>query len=66
MQGTDSILDQVLAYIQRHPGVRASEINRALELDFSWKWRLMLLERSLVRCEQDGPAVRYFAVILSD
>ena len=66
MQCTDSILDQVLAYIQRHPGVRACEINRALELDFSWKWRLQLLERSLVRCEQDGPAVRYFPVILPD
>lgn len=66
MQGRDSILDQILTFIQRHPGVRACEINRALELDFSWKWRLQLLERSLVRCEQDGSAVRYFAVILPD
>ena len=66
MQGTESELDRVLAYIKRHPGARACEINRALELDFSWKWRLILLERSLVYCEQDGPAVRYFPVTLPD
>ena len=66
MNTTKSNLYKILAYIQRHPGVRASEINRALELDFSWKLRLILLQRSLVRRVQDGSAVRYFPVVLPD
>lgn len=55
-------LYRMLAIINRHPGIRASEINRALNLKYSWKLRLALLKRHLVRKEIDGSAVRYFPV----
>lgn len=53
-------LFKMLAIIHRHPGIRASEINRALNLKHSWKLRLDLLRRHLVRKEVDGTAIRYF------
>lgn len=58
-------LYKMLAIIHRHPGIRACEINRALDLKYSWKLRLALLKRSLVRAENDGSAVRYFPVVHS-
>ncbi len=58
-------LYQMLAIIHRHPGIRACEINRALQLKHSWKLRLALLRRQLVRAEEDGSAIRYFPVVPS-
>ena len=58
-------LSKMLAIIRRNPGIRASEINRALKLEFSWNLRLALLERELVRVEDDGSAIRYFPVLTS-
>ncbi len=57
---TEVKLYRMLTVIRRHPGIRASEINRKLHLQHSWKLRLVLLRRSLVRKENDGMAVRYF------
>ena len=59
---TEAKLYRMLAIINQHPGIRASEINRALKLKHSWKLRLALLQRSLVRKVEDGSAVRYFPV----
>ena len=61
MKTFETRLDQLLDYIRRNPGVHACDINRALGLDFSWKLRLALLDRRLVRRQIDGSAVRYFA-----
>ncbi len=61
----DAKLNRMLAIIDRYPGIRASEINRALQLQFSWNLRLALLERDLVRIEDDGSAIRYFPVLSS-
>ena len=58
-------LHKMLTIIRRYPGIRASEITRALQLRFSWNLRLMLLERDLVRIEDDGSTVRYFPVLSS-
>ncbi len=58
-------LHKMLAIIHAYPGIRASEINRALQLRFSWNLRLALLERELVRIEDDGSAIRYFPVLSS-
>ena len=55
-------LYKMLAIIHRCPGIRACEINRELQLKFSWNLRLALLERELVRAEDDGSAIRYFPV----
>lgn len=55
-------LYKMLAIIERQPGIRASEINRELKLRYSWKLRLALLSRQLVRQEEDGSAIRYFPV----
>ena len=56
-------LYKLLAIIHRHPGIRASEINRALHLQHSWKLRLALLKRQLVRSEEDGSGIRYFPIV---
>ena len=53
----------MLAIIQRYPGLRACEINRVLDLRFSWKLRLALINRCLVRTENDGSFVRYFPAV---
>ncbi len=55
-------LYKMLAVIHSNPGIRASEINRALQLQHSWKLRLALIKRQLVRTEQDGSAIRYFPI----
>ncbi len=65
LKSMEAQLYKILAIIQRHPGIRASEINRALQLQFSWKLRLALLRRELVRIEEDGSAIRYFPVVFS-
>lgn len=62
MDSREAKLFKMLAIINRHPGIRASEINRALNLKYSWKLRLALLKRHLVRKEVDGSAIRYFPV----
>ena len=53
----------MLAVIHRYPGLRACEINRVLKLRFSWKLRLALIDRCLVRTEHDGSFVRYFPAL---
>ena len=65
LETREAKLYRMLAIIHRHPGIRASEINRALEMQFSWKLRLALLRRHLVRTEDDGSAIRYFPVVTS-
>ena len=63
LETTEAELNKMLAIIHRHPGIRASEINRALQLQYSWKLRLALLKRQLVRTEEDGSAIRYFPIV---
>ncbi len=63
---TEVKLYRMLTVIRRHPGIRASELNRRLHLQHSWKLRLTLLRRSLVRKESDGSVVRYFPASLFD
>lgn len=65
LNAKEAKLHKMLAIIHRYPGIRASEINRALQLRFSWNLRLLLLERDLVRIEDDGSTVRYFPVLAS-
>ncbi len=61
MKTFENRLYQMLDFIHRNPGVHACDINRALDLDFSWKLRLALLDRRLVRRQVDGSSIRYFA-----
>ncbi len=63
---TEVKLYRMLSVIRQHPGIRASEINRELQIQHSWKLRLALLRRSLVRQESDGSMVRYFPVSVQD
>jgi hypothetical protein len=53
---------KVLAVIKAHPGIRPSEINRLLNLEQSDSPRAALIKRGLIRKEQDGSAMRYYAV----
>jgi predicted DNA-binding transcriptional regulator len=54
-------LQKVLALIEKHPGIRPSEINRSLDLAQSDGLRATLMRRGLVRKVNDGSATRYYA-----
>ena len=53
-------LTNMLSIIRKHPGIRASEINREMNLEHSWNLRSTLIKRGLVRKERVGAAVRYY------
>lgn len=57
-----SQLEKVLSLIRAQPGIRPSEINRALNLEQSDALRATLIERGLIRKEKDGAAIRYYAL----
>jgi len=53
-------LTNMLSIIQKNPGIRASEINREMNLEHTWNLRSTLIKRGLVRKERTGAAVRYY------
>lgn len=53
-------LSQMLSIIQNKPGIRASEINRAMKIEHTWNLRSTLIKRGLVRKQKKGAAVHYF------
>jgi len=58
----DGVLEETLALIRMHPGIRPSELNRLLNRDQSDDLRNTLIRRGLIRKEKDGFAMRYYAV----
>ena len=54
--------DKILALIKARPGIRPSEINRALRLQQSDAPRAALVKRGLIRKVSDGSAMRYYPV----
>lgn len=59
-QGDD--LEETLALIRTHPGIRPSEINRLLSREESDGLRSTLIKRGLIRKEKDGSAMRCYPV----
>ena len=57
-----SDLEKTLALIRKHPGIRPSEINRALDGEESDGLRNTLIKRGLIRKEKIGSAMRYYPV----
>jgi len=55
-------LEEALALIRKHPGIRPSELNRLLNSEESDGLRGTLIKRGLVRKEKDGSAMRYYPV----
>ena len=53
-------LARMLSIIQNNPGIRASEINREMQIEHTWNLRSILIKRGLVRKEKQGAAVRYY------
>ena len=58
-------LTNMLSVIQENPGIRASEINREMNLEHSWSLRSTLIKRGLVRKGKAGAAVRYYIICKS-
>jgi predicted transcriptional regulator len=57
-----SDLEKTLALIKKNPGIRPSEINRALNREESDGLRATLIKRGLIRKVKDGTAMRYYPV----
>jgi hypothetical protein len=57
----ERILAKMLAIIQRHPGIRPSELNRRLKMEQSDALRDVLIRRGLVRKVKDGGATHLYA-----
>ncbi|MGI9316588.1 MAG: hypothetical protein ACR2QW_04575 [bacterium] len=55
-------LARMLSIIQNNPGIRASEINREMQIEHTWNLRSKLIKRGLVRKEKEGAAVRYYVI----
>lgn len=55
-------LARMLSIIQNNPGIRASEINREMNIAHTWNLRSTLIKRGLIRKEKDGAAVRYYVI----
>jgi len=54
--------EEILALVKARPGIRPSEINRALRLQQSDAPRAALVKRGLIRKVRDGSAMRYYPV----
>ena len=59
-QGSE--LEEALALITAHPGIRPSELNRLMDREQSDGLRDTLIKRGLIRKEKDGSAMRYYRV----
>ena len=55
-------LARMLSVIQENPGIRASEINREMNIAHTWNLRSTLIKRGLVRKEKKGAAVHYYVI----
>lgn len=54
-------LEEALALIRAHPGIRPSELNRLMKVEQSDALRGTLIKRGLIRKQKDGSAMRYYA-----
>lgn len=55
-------LARMLSIIQNSPGIRASEINREMNIAHTWNLRSTLIKRGQVRKEKKGAAVHYYVI----
>lgn len=58
---TEQVLDEMLAIIRSHPGIRPSELNRRLNREQSDALRAALIRRGLVRKVKEGQATHLYA-----
>lgn len=56
----EELLEKMLSIIRKNPGIRLSEINRLLDIPYTWDLRKTLLKSGLIRKEKDGSSVRYY------
>jgi Mn-dependent DtxR family transcriptional regulator len=56
----DDLLAKILDLVQKNPGIRPSEINRALKVEQSDDLRQALIDRGLVRKVKEGSEVHLY------
>ncbi|MGD0524488.1 MAG: hypothetical protein ABSE49_05075 [Polyangiaceae bacterium] len=56
----EELLDRILELVQKNPGIRPSEINRALNVEQSDDLRQALIDRGLVRKVKEGREVHLY------
>jgi Mn-dependent DtxR family transcriptional regulator len=56
----EDLLERILELVKKNPGIRPSEINRALNLEQSDDLRQALIDRGLVRKTKEGREVHLY------
>jgi Mn-dependent DtxR family transcriptional regulator len=56
----EELLDRIMELVKTNPGIRPSEINRALNVEQSDDLRQALIERGLVRKVKEGREVHLY------
>jgi Mn-dependent DtxR family transcriptional regulator len=56
----EELLDRILELVKKKPGIRPSEINRALNVEQSDDLRQALIDRGLVRKVKEGREVHLY------
>jgi Mn-dependent DtxR family transcriptional regulator len=56
----EDLLDRILELVKKNPGIRPSEINRALNVEQSDDLRQALIDRGLLRKVKEGREVHLY------